>query len=163
MTVARRGDGGGRTVGNVAVGHAIAVVHGTDKSARTLLPSSAFALRRPADAVPRLQWGSRALLEEFLLLAALVLVDKLVLHGLRRMRRLGMRLLLHRPLRLLRLHPGLLAGLVLAAPAAAPMPMRLHLTVVRRWPLFRLGLGWFCCHDAYTSWCFAFWFIEMRV
>jgi hypothetical protein len=127
------------------------------------LAPSALVLRRPADAVPGLQWRSRALLEEFLLLAALVLVDRLVLRGLRRMRRLRMRLFLHLPLRLLRLHPGLLAGLVLTAPAAAPMPMRLHLTVVRRWPLFRLGLGRFCCHDAYTSWCFAFWFIEMRV
>jgi hypothetical protein len=73
------------------------------------------------------------------------------------------RLLLRLRLRLLRLHPGLLAGLVLAAPAAAPMPMRLRLTVVRCWPLFRLGLSRFCCHDAYTSWYFAFWCIEMRV
>ena len=36
------------------------------------------------------------------------------------------------------------------------MPLRLHLTVVRSRPLFRLGLRRFCCHDACTSWCFAF-------
>src|SRR5208337_4172954 len=35
------------------------------------------------------------------------------------------------------------------------MPLRLHLTVVRSRPLFRLGLRRFCCHDACTSWCFA--------
>ena len=35
------------------------------------------------------------------------------------------------------------------------MPLRLHLTVVRSRPLFRLGLRQFCCHDACTSWCFA--------
>jgi hypothetical protein len=75
---------------------------------------------------------------------------------MRRLRmRLGMRLIWHLPLRLLRLHPGLLAGLVFAAAATAPMPMRLRLTVVRCWPLFRLGQGWFYCHDAYASWCFA--------
>ncbi len=35
------------------------------------------------------------------------------------------------------------------------MPLRLHLTVVRSRPLFWLGLRWFYCHDACTSWCFA--------
>jgi hypothetical protein len=71
------------------------------------------------------------------------------------MRRLRVRLIWHLPLRLLRLRAGQLAGLVFAAAAATPMPMRLHLTIVRSWPLFRLGLGWFYCHDAYTSWYFA--------
>jgi hypothetical protein len=72
------------------------------------------------------------------------------------------RRILYLSLRLLRLHPSLLAGLVLAAPAAAPMPMRLRLTIVRRRPLFRLGLRWFYCHDAYASCGFAFWSIELR-
>lgn len=76
------------------------------------------------------------------------------------MRRLRVRLVVHvplghLPLRLLRLRAGLLAGLVFATAATTPMPMRLRLTVVRSWPLFRLGLGWFYCHDAYTSWYFA--------
>ena len=57
-------------------------------------------------------------------------------------------------LRRWRLHRGL-AGLVFAAAPAAPVPLRLHLTVVRRRPLFKLGRGRFCCHDACTSWCFA--------
>ena len=68
----------------------------------------------------------------------------------------------HLTLRLLRLRPSLLAGLVLAAPAATPVPMRLRLTIVRWRPLFCRGLRRFYCHDAYASCGFAFWNIEMR-
>jgi hypothetical protein len=49
------------------------------------------------------------------------------------------------------LRPSLLAGLVLAAPATTPVPMRLRLTIVRRRPLLCRGLRWFYCHDAYAS------------
>ena len=55
---------------------------------------------------------------------------------LRRCWRLYLGLRLH----LLCLHSGLLAGLVLAAAAAAAMPLRLLLTGIRRKPLFWLGL-----------------------
>jgi hypothetical protein len=83
------------------------------------------------------------------------------------MRRLHLRLVLymivgHLTLRLLGLRTSLLAGLVLAAPATTPVPMRLHLTIVRRRPLFCRGLRRFYCHDAYASCGFAFWSIELR-
>jgi hypothetical protein len=51
-----------------------------------------------------------------------------------------------------------LAGFVLAATAAAPMPLRLHLPIGRRWPQFRLGLGRFCHHEC-TFWQCAIWCI----
>jgi hypothetical protein len=89
-------------------------------------------------------------LEELLLLPRLVLVvlNRPLLGRLRR--RLLWRLrLLH--LGLLGLGRALLARLVLAAAAAAAMPLRRRLTIVRCWPHFWLGLGWFCRH-AYTSW-----------
>jgi hypothetical protein len=84
-------------------------------------------------------------LEELFLLPRLVLVNlgrPLVL-----LRRLGWRLhlrlglwrrLLH--LGLLGLRRALLAGFVLTAAAAAAMPLRRHLTIVRCGPRFRLGL-----------------------
>jgi hypothetical protein len=78
-------------------------------------------------------------LEEFLLLARLVLV-LLRRFGLRR--RLPLRLLLLRlHLRLLGLRRSLLARLVLPAAAAAAMPLRRRLTIVRHGPHFRLGLN----------------------
>ena len=166
MAVARCGDGGWRTVSDIAVRHTITVVHGTDKCAGAFLPASALALRRAGDAVAELRRRSRAFLEEFLLLSALVLVGRPVLRrmrGMRWMRRLRQRRFLRLRLRLWSLHTSLLAGLVLAAAATAPMPMRLRLTVVRRRPLFRLGLRRFCCHNAYASWDFAFRCIELRV
>ncbi len=43
------------------------------------------------------------------------------------------------------------------------MPARLHLTIVRSGPLLRLGLHRFCCHGAFTSWCFARFCIELCV
>jgi len=90
-----------------------------------------------------------------------VLVDRAVLRRLRRVRRVGLRLVFYvavgrLTLRLLSLRPSLLAGLVLAAPATAPVPMRLRLTIVRRRPLFCRGLRRFYCHDSYTSCGFAF-------
>ena len=66
-------------------------------------------------------------------------------------RRLLLRRLLRLHLGLLGLRRALLARLVLAAAAAAAMPLRRRLTIVRRGPHFRLGLGWFCRH-ACTSW-----------
>jgi hypothetical protein len=59
---------------------------------------------------------------------------------------------------LLSLGRARLAGLVLAAAPAAPMPLRLPLAIGRGWPQFRLGLGRFCRH-ACTSWHFAVWCI----
>ena len=106
-----------------------------------------------------------------------MLVDRPLLHGLRRTRRRRLLLVFYMTvgymtvrhltvwqltLRLLRLCAGLLAGLVLAAPATTPVPMRLRLTIVRRRPLFCRGLRRFYCHDAYASCGFAFWSIELR-
>src|ERR1700677_1611935 len=91
MPIARRGNRGWRTVGAVAVHRPIAVVHRADKRARAFLPSPAFALRRTGNAISGLRGRSRALLEEFLLLAALVLVGRLVLNGMRGMRRMRLR------------------------------------------------------------------------
>ena len=80
-------------------------------------------------------------MEEFLFLARLVLVLlSLLLLG----RLLGLllrRLRLWLDLALLSLRCILLARLVLAAAAAAAMPLRRRLTVVRHGPHFRLGLG----------------------
>ena len=74
--------------------------------------------------------------------------------GLRR------RLLLPLGLGLLRLRRALLAGFVLAAAPAAPMPLRLSLAVGRGGPKLRLGLRRFCCHACTSwhiaSWCFVF-------
>jgi hypothetical protein len=53
-------------------------------------------------------------------------------------------LLLH--LRLLRLGYASLAAFVLAAAAAAPMPLLLSLANGRDRPQFSLGLCQFCCH-----------------
>src|SRR6185437_6589872 len=64
--------------------------------------------------------------------------------------RLGLRGLLH--LGLLRVLGRLLSRFVLAAASAPPMPLRLHLTVVRCRPQLRRGLGDVCRH-ACTSWC----------
>jgi hypothetical protein len=96
-------------------------------------------------------------LEELLLFPRLALM---ILLALLRSLLLGRRLLsllrrllllwLQR-LRLLALRRALLARFVLAAAAAAAMPLRRRLTVVRSGPHFWLGLGWFCRH-AYTSW-----------
>jgi hypothetical protein len=90
-------------------------------------------------------------LKELLLLPRLVLVSlgRSLLGRLRQ--RLLLRLLLRLHLGLLGRRRALLARFVLAAAAAAAMPLRGRLTVVRRWPHFKLGLGWFCRH-AYTSW-----------
>jgi hypothetical protein len=90
-------------------------------------------------------------LEELLFLPRLVLVSlgRSLLGRLRR--RLLLRLLLRLYLGLLGRLRALLARFVLAAAAAAAMPLRRRLTIVRCWPHFKLGLGWFCRH-AYTSW-----------
>ncbi len=105
VAIAGPGNGGGRTVGYVAIHGSIAMIHGTDKHTRPLLASPALALLRPGNAVPGLCRHRRRLLEEFLLpIVALVLVGRLVRRGLRWP--FGLRL--GRPLRLLILHSGLL-------------------------------------------------------
>jgi hypothetical protein len=129
------------------------VVHGTDKLARAALFTLALAVLGIRDAVAGLRRRAGAFLEKFLLFARLILV----LLVLSMLRRLGGRLRLRRRRSLLRLlHLGLLALLrilltrsIFTAPAPAAMPWswRLRrLTVVRRGPHFRLGLGCFCRH-----------------
>jgi hypothetical protein len=147
-------NGGRGTIGYVAIDGAIAVVHGADELARTALFAFALVLRRAVDAVAGLGRWHRTLLEKLLLLPGLVLMVLVaLLRSLRgrllRSRLCGLRRLLH--LRLLALRRALLARFVLAAAAAAAMPLRRRLTVVRSGPHFRLGLSWFCRH-AYTSW-----------
>jgi len=63
-------------------------------------------------------------------------------------------------LSLLRLWCALLAGLILAAAPAAPMPLRLTLAVGLGWPQLWLGLRRFCRH-ACTSWHIAIWCIHL--
>ena len=53
-----------------------------------------------------------------------------------------------------------LAGFILAAAPAAPMPLRLPLAVGRGWPQIGLRLRRFCRH-ACTSWHFAIWCIAL--
>jgi hypothetical protein len=54
-----------------------------------------------------------------------------------------------------------LAGFILAAAPAAPMSLRLPLTVVRCKPQLWLRLRRFCRH-AFTSWCFAIEYVELE-
>jgi hypothetical protein len=159
VVVAHHLDGGRWSIGYIAVDGAVAVIHGTHKLARSTLLALALALSGPVDAVARLRLGGRSLLEELLLLPRLVLVSlgRSLLGRLRRRLLLGRRL---QHLGLLGLRRALLARLVLAAAAAAAMPLRRRLTIVRRWPHFWLGLGWFCRH-AYTSWNFTAGFIGL--
>jgi hypothetical protein len=117
------------------------VVHGTDKFAGPSLLVFTLALRA-VNAVAGLGRRRGALLEEFLLLARLVLVWLSLLL----LRRGLLYLLLGLLLRLLHLarlslRRTLLARLVFAAATAAAMPLRRRLTVVRHGPHFRLGLG----------------------
>jgi hypothetical protein len=63
---------------------------------------------------------------------------------------------------LLRLGRALLAGFVLAAAAAAAMPLRLSLAIVQSGSQLRLGRGRFNRH-ACTSWYFVIWCIEFWV
>jgi hypothetical protein len=118
------------------------VIHWADKLARAALLAFAFPVRGATDTVARLSLRSRALLEELLLLARLIVVIAVVLLPLSLLRRLRRLLLRLRRCRLRLLHLRLLAGLpillarsILAAPAPAAMPLswRLgRLTVVRR-------------------------------
>ena len=161
VAIVRDLNGGGRAVGYVAVDGAIAVVHGADKCAWTFLPSFALALHGSGDTVAGLlHRGSLGFLEKFLFFPALMLVRGLGRRGLRGrglrgnwwLHQLRLRWLRRLPLLRLVLRCGLLAGFILAPAPAAPMPLRLHLTIVRNRPLFRLGQRRFCCHDACTSW-----------
>ena len=154
-------DGRRRPVGDISVGHAVAVVHGADKlPGPFLLGPFTLALRRRGDAIAGLGRGSRALRKELLLLTPLrlwlTLGMTLVRGGLflLRGRRLGLcrgrgrlRLLRHLCLRGL----ASMARFALAAAPAAPMPLRLPLAVGRGLLQFRLGLRRICRH-ACSSW-----------
>ena len=139
MAVALEGDSAGRAIGYVAVGDAVAVVHGTHKLPWAPLLGLAFALtgplRRITRAVAWLWRRGRTLLKELFLLPSLTLA-LLTFAGPRLAIWLWRAALptLHRGglgfgglsidwLRLLCLRSARLAGFILAAAPAAAMPL----------------------------------------
>ena len=158
-------DGGGRTIGHIAIYDAVAVVHGTDKRSRALLLVFALALRRRRDAVAGLR--VRRLIPSGRISSSSV-PGPGVCRGLASFRLRG--LALGRAVRCCGCAVGPaapaatgrapVAGFVLAAAPAAPMPLRLSLAIGRGWPQFRLGLRRFCRH-ACTSWHFADCFVAL--
>ena len=130
-----------RSISNIPIHGAIAVIHGAHKLARASLFSFAFtaAVIGASEVVARLGLLAAVFLEKLLLLPLLIVMGLLpMLLLLRRLLCLLLRLRwglgsLH--LRLLALMAILLARSVLAAPAPAAMPLRWRLrrlTVVRR-------------------------------
>ena len=91
--------------------------------------------------LPGCAWWCCTLLEEFLLLPSLVLATAAAALAAWPCGRLRRCLRLRLRLSLLRLGRALLAGFVLAAAPAAPMPLRLSLADGRDGPQIRSGAG----------------------